>query len=79
MRPTESGTQMKPWNLLKKPTPPHCQPFKKPPPDLIKEAEAIYADKRYKRPEASQYSQEDKEKFTNLFGEEQWDATFGKP
>ena len=57
---------------------PYCKPFEKPATDLISEAELIYADKRYKRPEAFQYSTEDKEKFITLFGEEKWNQMFGK-
>lgn len=62
-------------DLIKKAYP-HCQPYQKPPEELIKQAEAIYAQKRYKRPEAFQYSSEDKEKFIALYGEQKWDEFF---
>lgn len=55
-----------------------CKPFNKPDVDLIYEAEAIYSKKRYKRPEAFQYSSEDKKKFIAIFGEEKWDQFFNK-
>lgn len=57
---------------------PYCRPFKKPHPDLIHEAEVIYAQKRYKNPDAFQFSPEDKEKFIALFGEEKWNEFFNK-
>jgi hypothetical protein len=53
-----------------------CEPYKKPPEELITQAEIIYSEKRYKRPEAFQYSTDDKEKFITLFGEEKWDELF---
>ena len=57
---------------------PHCQPYQKPPEELVNQAEAIYTQKRYKRPEAFQYSPEDKEKFISLFGEQKWDGLFNR-
>jgi len=57
---------------------PHCQPYQKPPEELVNQAEAIYTQKRYKRPEAFQYSPEDKEKFISLFGEQKWDELFNR-
>ena len=57
---------------------PHCQPYQKPPEELVNQAEAIYTQKRYKRPEAFQYSSEDKEKFISLFGEQKWDELFNR-
>ncbi|AUB56947.1 hypothetical protein BK008_00515 [Methanobacterium sp. MZ-A1] len=56
----------------------HCQPYQKPPEELVNQAEAIYTQKRYKRPEAFQYSPEDKEKFISLFGEQKWDELFNR-
>lgn len=56
----------------------HCKPFKKPDKDLIHQAEVIYSQKRYKRPDAFKYSAEDKEKFITLFGEDKWNEMFGK-
>lgn len=56
----------------------YCQPYQKPPEELIHQAETIYAQKRYKRPEAFQYSPEDKEKFIALFGEQKWDELFNR-
>jgi len=64
-------------DLMKK-TYPYCVPFNKPDPELIREAEVIHAEKRYKRPEAFQYSSEDKKKFISIFGKEKWDEFFGK-
>lgn len=55
-----------------------CQPYQKPSKDLVNQAETIYAQKRYKRPEAFQYSSEDKEKFITLFGEQKWDELFNR-
>ncbi|MCK9150423.1 hypothetical protein [Methanobacterium alcaliphilum] len=55
-----------------------CQPFNKPDVNLIHEAEAINSQKRYKRPEAFQYSPEDKKKFIALFGKEKWEEFFKK-
>jgi len=57
---------------------PHCQPYQKPPEELVNQAETIYTQKRYKRPEAFQYSPEDKEKFISLFGEQKWDELFNR-
>ncbi|AUB60094.1 hypothetical protein BK009_04995 [Methanobacterium subterraneum] len=57
---------------------PHCQPYQKPPEELVNQAETIYTQKRYKRPEAFQYSSEDKEKFISLFGEQKWDELFNR-
>ncbi|MDI9437944.1 MAG: hypothetical protein QM405_07710 [Euryarchaeota archaeon] len=57
---------------------PYCKPFTKPEPDLIREAEEIYATQSYKRPDAFQYSEEDKEKFIALFGEDKWNEYFGR-
>ncbi|MGI6481914.1 MAG: hypothetical protein ACOX08_01385 [Methanobacterium sp.] len=57
---------------------PYCKPFGKPAPELIREAEEIYSTKSYKRPNAFQYSDEDREKFIALFGEEKWNEYFGK-
>lgn len=55
-----------------------CKPFNNPETDLIHKAEEIYSEKQYKRPEAFQYSQEDKEKFIALYGKTKWDQMFGK-
>ncbi|BDZ71792.1 hypothetical protein [Methanobacterium petrolearium] len=63
--------------LIKK-TYSYCVPSNKPDPELIHQSEIINAEKRYKRPEAFQYSSEDKEKFISIFGKEKWDEFFGK-
>jgi hypothetical protein len=57
---------------------PYCKPFGKPNSELISEAEEIYSTKSYQRPDAFQYSDEDREKFIALFGEEKWNEYFGK-
>ncbi|HII84626.1 MAG TPA: hypothetical protein HA271_07295 [Methanobacterium subterraneum] len=56
----------------------HCKPYQKPPEGLVNQAETIYTQKRYKRPEAFQYSPEDKGKFISLFGEQKWDELFNR-
>jgi hypothetical protein len=55
----------------------YCKPFNKPDDELIREAEEIYAGKRYKRPDAFQFSTEDKNRFTAMFGEEKYKEMFG--
>lgn len=55
---------------------PYCKPFKQPDPELIREAEKIYSQKKFKRPDAFQISAEDKKRFIALFGEEKWKEVF---
>jgi len=62
--------------LIKK-TYDYCKPFNKPDTELIREAEEIYAGKRYKRPDAFQFSTEDKNRFIAMFGEEKYKEMFG--
>jgi len=56
----------------------YCKPFHSPPEELIKEAEDIYAGKRYKRPDAFQLSAEDQTRFIKLFGEDKYKEMFKK-
>jgi len=56
----------------------YCKPFKKPPQDLVREAEEIYHEGRYKRPGAFHLSSKDKERFIKLFGEEKLKSLFSE-
>lgn len=56
----------------------YCKPFESPDNELIQEAENIYREKRFKRPDAFQISDEDKKRFIALFGEGKWNEMFHK-
>ncbi|MCX6243907.1 MAG: hypothetical protein NTU98_04315 [Bacteroidetes bacterium] len=56
----------------------HCRPSADPPTELIRKAEEIHSAKRFKRPGCYQLSEEGRQLFINVFGQEEYDKKYGK-
>lgn len=63
---------------LIKETYPHCKPFNKPPQELIQKAEQMHNAKQVKRENCFQISEENKQKFIRIYGQEKYDEYIGK-
>ena len=55
----------------------YCKPFNNPPPELIGKAEEINKGKRFKRPGCYQLSDEGRQLFIKVFGQEEYDKQYG--
>ena len=55
----------------------HCTPFNKPPKELIKHAEDIYHNKRYRRVNSFQLSEKDEKRLQDLIGKEKFEKIYG--
>ncbi|MEI6764481.1 MAG: hypothetical protein WCM76_02500 [Bacteroidota bacterium] len=56
----------------------YCVPGNAPTSEIIKEAESIHRDKRFKRPHCFQMSDEGKQKFMKVFGKAKYDEMIGQ-
>jgi hypothetical protein len=55
----------------------HCKPFNKPTKELIKHAEDIYHNKRYRRVNSFQLSEKDQQRLQDLIGKEKFEKIYG--